>query len=169
MNRLRGSVYFFDSGSLMGNRGYSLTELVLAMVIVGMVALIATPRMASQRRFLSQRSVVNEFIAAQSLATATAVRRGRVAELHIDAAARRYWIEVDTSMAGGGVIDTVGPVRQIQDPTASMSSTRTLLCYDAQGLATTVRACEEGDATVMFSFPGYSRTIEITLLGKLLR
>jgi len=168
MNNLRGSVYLFDSGSLMGNRGYSLTELVLGMVVVGVVALIATPRMASQRRFLSQRSVVNEFIAAQSLATATAVRRGRVAELHIDAAARRYWIEVDTSTAGG-VIDTIGPVRQIQDPTASMSSTRTLLCYDAQGLATTVGACEEGDATVTFSFPGYSRTVEMTLLGKLLR
>jgi prepilin-type N-terminal cleavage/methylation domain-containing protein len=152
----------------MGNRGYSLTELVLAMVVVGVVALIAVPRMASQRRFLSQRSVVNEFIAAHALTAATAVRQGRVAELHIDAPGRRYWIVVDTS-AAGGITDTIGPVRQVQDPTAYLSSNRSLLCFDAQGLATTAGACEEGDATVTFSFPGYSRTVETTLLGKLLR
>ena len=152
----------------MGNRGYTLTELVMAMVVIGVVALIATPRVASQRRFLSQRSVVNEFIAAHSLAAATAVRQGRVAELHIDAPGRRYWIVVDTSVAGG-ITDTIGPIRQIQDPTVYVSSDRSLLCFDAQGLATTVGACQEGDATVTVAFPGYSRMVEMTLLGKLLR
>ena len=152
----------------MRDRGYSLIELVMAMVVIGIVALIATPRLAAGRRSTVRRTVVNEFVAAHSLAIATAVRQGRVAELHIDAPTGRYWIVVDTSTAGG-VTDTIGPVRQIQDPTVSMVSDRTLLCFDPQGLATTAGACEEGDATVTFSFPDYSRTIEMTLLGKLLR
>jgi prepilin-type N-terminal cleavage/methylation domain-containing protein len=152
----------------MRDRGYSLIELVMAMVVIGVIALIATPRLAAGRRATVRRTVVNEFAAAYSLAIATAVREGRVAELHIDAPTGRYWIVVDTSGAGG-VTDTIGPVRQIQDPTASMVSDRSLLCFDAQGLATTVGACQEGDATITFSFPDYSRTIEMTLLGKLLR
>ena len=152
----------------MRNRGYSLIELVMAMVVIGIVALIATPGLAAGRRASVRRTVVNEFVAAHSLAVATAVRQGRVAELHIDAPTSRYWIVVDTSTVGG-VTDTIGPIRQVQDPTVSMVSDRTLLCFDAQGLATTVGACEEGDATVTFSFPDYSRTVEMTLLGKLLR
>jgi prepilin-type N-terminal cleavage/methylation domain-containing protein len=152
----------------MRQRGYSLIELVIAMVVIGVLGLIAAPRVAEGRRASVRRTVVNEFVAAHSLAIATAVRRGRVAELHIDAPTGRYWIVVDTSTAGG-VTDTIGPVRQIQDPTVSMTSNRTLLCFDAQGLTTTTGACEEGDATVTFSFPDYSRTIQMTLLGKLLR
>ena len=152
----------------MRDRGYSLIELVMAMVVIGIAALITTPRLAAGRRATVRRTVVNEFIAAHSLASVTAVRQGRVAELHIDAPTGRYWIVVDTSTAGG-VTDTIGPIRQIQDPTVSMVSDRTLLCFDAQGLATTVGACEEGDATVTFSFPDYSKTVEMMLLGKLLR
>ncbi len=152
----------------MRDRGYSLIELVMAVAVIGIVALIMTPSLVAGRRASVRRTVVNEFVAAHSLAIATAVREGRVAELHIDAPTGRYWIVVDTSTAGG-VTDTIGPVRQIQDPMVSMVSDRTLLCFGAQGLATTVGACQEGDATVTFSFPDYSRTIEMTLLGKLLR
>ena len=43
---------------------------------------------------------------AHSLARSTAVRYARVAELPIDAANARFWVEVDTS--GTGIRDTVG-------------------------------------------------------------
>lgn len=151
----------------MREAGFSLIELALVVVVMGVVALVATPSVLSGKRSAAQRAVVNEFMAGHALARATAVRYGRVAEFHVDPAGKRYWIAVDTS-AVGGVLDTIGPVRVIEHPSMTMSSNRMLLCFDARGLATTAGDCEEGNATVTFAFPDYTKTLEMTLLGKVL-
>jgi hypothetical protein len=90
-----------------------------------------------------------------------------VAELHIDAANAQFWVEVDTS--GTGVRDTVGFIHGPGNGKLTMTSTRSLLCFDARGLATTRAACESADATIVFAMAGRTNTIQITPLGKVLR
>ncbi len=101
-----------------------------------------------------------------SLARSTAVRYGRVSELHIDATNVRFWVEVDTS--GTGIRDTVGLMNDLARQ-VTMSSNRSLICFDPRGLTTTRDACEGGDAMVQFSRSGRVDTLEITALGRVLR
>ena len=51
----------------------------------------------------------------------------------------------------------------------TMTSTRSLLCFDLRGLTTTRNTCESGDALVEFSMAGRTDTFQTTVLGKVLR
>jgi hypothetical protein len=50
-----------------------------------------------------------------------------------------------------------------------MTSTRTLLCFDARGIASTSGTCEPGDAQVIFAEGVMRDTVATTALGKVLR
>jgi hypothetical protein len=50
-----------------------------------------------------------------------------------------------------------------------MSSNRTLLCFDARGIASTAGSCQTGDAQVIFAEGATADTIVTTALGKVLR
>ena len=113
----------------------------------------------------STQGAVDQLMTAHALTRATATRLGGVAELHLDAANVRFWIEVDTS--GTGIRDTVGLVHNLEAVT--MSSDRSLLCFDSRGLTTTRNTCESGDALVQFSLGGRTDTFQTTVWGKVVR
>ncbi len=148
--------------------GYTVMELLIVLVIFGALLAIAVPRFLEAFKGAKTRSAVNQFVSAHALARATGIRYGRAAELHIDAANARFWIEVDTSQAGG-VIDTVSTIHDVGDGQFVMTSNRTLVCFDSRGLATTAGACKAGNVTVVFSLAGRSDTVTVSSLGKVLR
>lgn len=152
----------------MKNAGFSLIELLIVLTIVGILVTVMAPSLSTMLQGERTRSAVNQFVGAHSLARATAIRYGRVAELHIDAANARFWVEFDTSLAGG-VMDTVRMVHNVGEGGLVMTSNRSLLCFDRRGLATTVDTCEEGSALVVFSVAGRADTVTATTLGKILR
>jgi len=151
----------------MKDAGMTLLELVMVMVVIGGLTIITGPPLAQHLRSSMTRTATDEFRLAHSLARSTALRYGRVAELHIDAANAQFWVEVDTS--GTGVRDTVGFLHKPGNGKLTMKSTRSLLCFDARGLATTRAACESADATIVFAMAGRTNTVQITPLGKVLR
>ena len=144
-----------------------MIELAIVLVIAGLLTAMAAPRVAAAFRQRSVSSAGDQFVLAHSLARSTALRYGRVSELHVNAAAASFWVEVDTS--GTGVRDTVGFVHSLAEAGVNMSSTRTLLCFDARGLATTSSTCQAGDATVAFTSSHSVDTVRVTTLGKVLR
>ncbi len=146
--------------------GFTLIEMLIVLTIFGVMVAILMPSMATAFRQHITRGAVDRLAMAHALSRVTAVRFGRVAELHIDAANRRFWIEVDTS--GTGIRDTVGVLTQLDDA-LTVTSTRSLLCFDSRGLATARGACEAGDAIVTFSTNGRADTLKTTVLGKVLR
>ncbi len=150
----------------MRTRGFTLIEMLIVIIIMGIMVAVLMPNMVTTFRQRATRGSVDRLTMAHGLTRATAVRFGRVAELHIDAATRRFWIEVDTS--GTGVRDTVGTLKQL-DAALAMTSTRTVLCFDSRGLATARGVCEPGDAIVTFSTNGRTDTFQTTALGKVLR
>lgn len=152
----------------MRNAGFTLIEMMIVVVILGLVAVFALPKLAATFGKRSTRTAADQFVLAHSVARATAVRYGRVAELHIDAGNARFWVEVDTSQAGG-VRDTVGPVNVLGEGAVTITSNRTLLCFDSRGLPTTRGACEVPSATVDFSLSGNVSTVNVSALGKVLR
>ncbi len=148
--------------------GITLVEMLIVLIVFATLLGVALPRLFEAFQGAKGRSAVNQFVSAHRLARATAIRYGRAAELHIDAASARFWIEVDTSQAGG-VNDTIGSIHNVANPQLVMTSDRALVCFDGRGLATMTGACEAGDVTVTFSLAGRTDTVTVSSLGKVLR
>lgn len=150
-------------------RGFTAIDVVVTTGLLGVVTAFGAPELQDALRRRTIQSAADQFTTAHSLARATAIRYGRVAQLHIDPAARRFWVEVDTSANDVGQRATVWYDRTLTDPGVQVSSDRTLLCFDARGLALDINPCEAGDAQVVFTALQASDTVRTTVLGKVLR
>ena len=84
----------------MKESGFTLMEVIIVTAFIGLLAGVAFPRIADVQSRFAVRGAVTAFMSAHSLTRATAIRAGGVAELHIDATNDRFWIEVDTTLAG---------------------------------------------------------------------
>ena len=150
-------------------RGVTVIELVMVLSVIGIVAATGGPRISAAIERRNTASVADQFVLTHSLTRSTALRYGRVAQLHIDAPNRKFWIDVDTSANGMGQRATIAYVRDVSGNGLEMTSTRTLLCFDARGLVSTLGSCEPGDATVKFTDGVMADSVLTTALGKVLR
>lgn len=147
--------------------GFSLVELLVVMAIIGLLAMIAAPSFSDALHERATSAASDQFVMAHGLARSTALRYGRVSQLHVDGAGARFWIEVDTS--GKGERGLVTYTRSVEREGLTMTSDRALLCFDPRGLSSTAGTCEPGNATLIFAFADKVDTVRITALGKVLR
>ena len=150
-------------------RGFTLLELIIVLFVLALIAAIAAPRLSAALRNRTTQTGADQFIAAHNLARSTAVRYGRVAQFHIDPTTARYWVDVDTSGAGVGQRAIVWYTRDASAAGLTMSSNRTLVCFDSRGFASTTGTCQGGDLQVVFAMSGHADTVRTTTLGKVLR
>ena len=149
--------------------GFTLLEMVLTMFIAAVLAAMGVPKLSSALRQRSVTSSADQFILAHSLARSTALRYGRVAQLHIDTSTARVWIDVDTSANGSGQRATIGYPRTLSENGVTMASNRSIVCFDAHGTATTGGSCEAGNISVTFQDTDRTIVVNATMLGKILR
>lgn len=150
-------------------RGFTLLEVIIVLALLAVVAAMGAPKLSAELRRRTTQLAVDQLATGHSLARATAVRYGRVAQLHIDAANTKFWVDVDTSANGVGQRATVWYARNLAQSGLVMSSNRSLLCFDARGLPLVLGACESGDATVIFTALDRADTLRTAALGKILR
>ena len=150
-------------------RGFTMIESLMVVSIIGLVAAIGGPKVSSALQRRTTASAADQFVVAHSLTRSTALRYGRIAQLHVDAPGQRFWVDVDTSANGIGQRATIANIRYVSDAGLHMTSNRALLCFDARGIASTAGSCESGDAKVIFSDGVVADTVATTILGKALR
>jgi len=150
-------------------RGFTMIETIMVLIILAIVAATGGPRLSAALQRRTSSSAADQFVASHSLARSTALRFARIAQLHIDAPGKRFWVDVDTSANGIGQRATVADIRDMTSPGLTMSSDRTLLCFDARGIASTAGSCQTGDVKVIFTEGGTADTVATTALGKVLR
>lgn len=150
-------------------RGFTMIESIMVLGLMGIVAAISGPRIASALQKRTTASAIDQLALTHSLARATAIRYARVAQLHIDVPGKRFWVDVDTSANGSGQRAIIANVRDMSTAGLTMTSNRTLLCFDARGLPSTSGGCESGDAKILFSDGAQTDSIVTTVLGKVLR
>ena len=150
-------------------KGFTMVEAILVVAVLAIVAAMGAPKLSAALQRRTTASAADQFVLTHSLTRSTALRFGRVAQLHVDAAAQRFWVDVDTSANGIGQRATIANVRYVSDNGLHMTSSRALLCFDARGIASTLGSCESGDAKVIFSDGAMADTVTTTILGKVLR
>ena len=150
-------------------RGFTIIEGVIAMTIISILAAIGGPHIAAALQSRTSGSAADQFVLVHSLARATALRYGRIAQLHIDPSNDKFWVDVDTSADGSNQRGVISNVRDVSGNGLTMTSSRTLLCFDARGIPSTLGTCQPGDAQVIFSDGPRADTIVTTALGKVLR
>jgi prepilin-type N-terminal cleavage/methylation domain-containing protein len=149
--------------------GFTLLEIIVTMFIAAIVAAMGAPKLSSALRQRSVASSADQFILAHSLARSTALRYGRIAQLHIDPSTARVWVDVDTSANGSGQRGTISYIRTLNDNGVTMVSNRSIVCFDSRGTAAVGGACEAGNLSVTFQDADKSVAVSATTLGKILR
>ncbi|MDQ3674691.1 MAG: prepilin-type N-terminal cleavage/methylation domain-containing protein [Gemmatimonadota bacterium] len=147
--------------------GFSLAEQLVVVTIIGLLAVIAAPSFSDALHSRAASAASDQFVMAHGLARSTALRYGRVSELHINAETGKFWIEIDTSGLGERAV--VSDARSVYGGGLTMTSNRSLLCFDPHGLSATTGACEDGDALLIFTSADKVDTVRTTALGKVLR
>jgi prepilin-type N-terminal cleavage/methylation domain-containing protein len=150
-------------------KGFSLLETIIVMFIAAIVAGMGMPKLSSALRQRSVTSAADQFLLAHSFARSTAIRYGRVAQLHIDAATARVWVDVDTSANRVGQRATISKVRFLSVNGVTMSSNRSIVCFDARGVSATGGACEAGNIAITFQDADKSAAVNSTVMGKIVR
>jgi prepilin-type N-terminal cleavage/methylation domain-containing protein len=150
-------------------RGFTIIEAIIVLFLTAIVAAIGGPKLSPALQRRTTASAADQLVLTHYLSRSTAVRYGRVAQLHIDASGKRFWVDVDTSANGIGQRATIAYVRDVGGSGLTMTSTRALLCFDPRGIASTSGSCEPGDARVIFSHGASADTVTTTALGKVLR
>jgi Tfp pilus assembly protein FimT len=149
--------------------GFTMIEAVMVVSVIGIVAAIGGPKVSLVLQRRSTSSGADQFVLTHSLTRSTALRYGRIAQLHVDQPGQRFWVDVDTSANGIGQRAIIANIRYTSDNGLQMTSNRALLCFDARGLASTLGSCESGDARVIFADGVMADTVVTTILGKVLR
>lgn len=150
--------------------GLTITELMLAMVVLAILLALALPRIDNGMRRARLQSATAEFATAHFLARTSAMRYGRPSQLKIDAANANFWVQQDTTVAGSGTLDTVGSVHRMSASNITMTSTRSTLCFDRRGLAYYLAGtCDSANVTIVFTNAGRTQTVQTTAIGKIIR
>jgi prepilin-type N-terminal cleavage/methylation domain-containing protein len=147
--------------------GFTVTELIVTMALIAIVAVIVNPSIAPFAQRASASAAADEFMAVHELARSTAIKYGRSTELHLDASRGRFWVQIDTVQAGA--TDTVAMVSDLTKRGVRMTTDRTVLCFDARGVATGRGTCGSGLATVVFRAQSHQDTVWITAAGNAIR
>ncbi len=145
--------------------GFTLMEIIIALVLMAMVYAIAVPAIGRARVAAAVHNSRHVVVSSISLARATAMRFGRPTVLRLDATEDRLWIEADTSVSGGAV-DTIGFYSFAGELATDLQSNRSSLCFNGRGIGTTGTACPQAGALIVVSLGSKADSVLVTALGR---
>lgn len=150
---------------LRGNAGYSLIELITALVIVAVVMALATPSMSRMVTTYRTENAIEQIRNDLALTRMTAIRNGRSASLRVTSATG-YSVTLDTSttstaLAAQKLISQVN--LGSKDYLVTLSPATTTITFNSRGLVSA------GDGTLKVSRGGVTDSLTITAVGRIYR
>ena len=143
-------------------RGYTLTEMLIVVSIVGLLTLFSVPRFSGLVERNKLTAAREELSAAIATARAAAIQKGRTATLFLSG--NQMWVTVVTSNAGATT--TIVPVKSFSTLyNVSVTSTAPTVTFDMRGFANPRLA-----ATGKFVISGASKkdSVCITTAGQIM-
>lgn len=144
----------------MSRSGFTLTELVVVLVIIGVLFAFGMPRFSDWLVRESMRSARREVTTQLARVRAMAVHRGCPAVLHLDDRTSRVWVTA-CRVQGTGT-ETVGTIDSLLDRFGvSFQADGDSVLFTPQGLA-----LNTSSIFLTFSKGEYSGSLEITPVGR---
>lgn len=113
-------------------RGYTLTEMLIVVSVVGLLTLVSLPRFSGLVERNKLTAAREELAAAIATARAAAVQKGRTSTLFLSG--NQMWVTVVTSNAGA--TSTVVPVRSFSSLyNVSVTASDPSITFDMRGFA----------------------------------
>jgi prepilin-type N-terminal cleavage/methylation domain-containing protein len=147
----------------MSKRGYTLLEMLIVVVLLGVLMALAIPRLQSAFAGSSTRSARSALTTLVAKARAAAVARGCRAAVHFTSAANgSAWVTV---CGPDGGVDTVGGVEQIGDRFhVAFTATRESVTFAPSGISF------DNVSTTLWLTAGSRRdSVVINPIGKVMR
>jgi prepilin-type N-terminal cleavage/methylation domain-containing protein len=124
---------------VLNRRGFSLTEMMIVMVLMAALGVIALPRSRALFIRSSVRGARTTVFNAIQQAKVTAVSQGRSAQVNFETATGRMFVSASPRRApcpgGGCTMDTLGLVRQLTTQYGvTVNPTQTTYAFDSRGL-----------------------------------
>ena len=152
----------------MRRRGFTMLELMIVIVIVGVLALVGFPKIKDAIQKTNVRSARVATSTYVATARAAAIQRGCRGVVHFSASTGAVWVTVCPRMttSGSGTIDTIGIVSQLGTLyNITLSETQDSVQFDPRGLR-----LNNTSTTVWFAATsGEQDSILINQLGKVVR
>jgi prepilin-type N-terminal cleavage/methylation domain-containing protein len=153
-------------------KGFSIPEVLVVTVVMGLIAAIAYPLLSRARARVDVSAAREAFSSSHSLARQVAAQYGRLCRLHLDPNENRFWVTVDTSTVPGlQRLDTVRPIVDVgrQFGGVRVEGRQMTFCFDPHARATARSDCDLPNATVVFRLRSVTDTVTISRLGRLRR
>ncbi len=149
----------------MRTNGFTTIEMVIVIVLMGIVAAMAFPRI---RGALERQSVRSARAAAQTFvvkARAAAVQRGCRGVLHVRSDGR-VWVTICTTTPGGGrTLDTLGPIDSLGARyKVQVAPSRDSIEFDPRGMKIGFQR-----VVVVFSNAAIRDSLVVNEVGKVVR
>jgi prepilin-type N-terminal cleavage/methylation domain-containing protein len=152
------------TASLRSRAGFTLAEVLAALVIMGILLAIAAPRMTGIVQSAGRGSVTNQLAADLSLTRMRAMRAGNRARLVINSTGTAYTVELRGT--DGALLERVKTVSLTQEyPGLTLSPVNDSVVFDGRGL-------RRSGATRIVAMQGSTSlrdTLTISALGKVNR
>lgn len=142
-------------------RGFSLIEMLIVIVVIGMIALVALPRSQAAFRKAQLRSARNAVINLYQQARTRAINENRRMTLNLDGTSVWVTAQPRRTVGGAGDRDTVGSIHNMTTQYGVALSGGTVYTVDARGLGTVPGA----PTKILFTKSGVSDSFTITGYG----
>ena len=148
----------------MNRRGFSMIELMVVVVMVGLMTLIGFPRIQSQLTRSEVRSAASRVSAIYAQARANAIQTGRTTTVNVEG--NRLWLTVNV----GGTVDTVGVVQHLDSVYKVAVSLNEYaddgIFIDGRGILTPQLV---GEGVIMVSRGAYTDSVVIGRYGSIIQ
>ncbi len=145
--------------AVRGRRGFSLIEMLLVVVLIGIVTAIGLPRLRDAKVRSDVRSARVVLVSLYSQARAAAVQTSRTTTLNVSGTSA--WITANSP--AGGTLDTIGTVRNLsQGYGVALAATPNQVTIDPLGFGRL-------GTTIVLSNAGIVDSIMITGFGRIQR
>ncbi len=142
----------------MNRRGMTLIEVALVLVIIGVMAAFAFPRIGDGLTRQSVRSARTMFIAVHARARATAIQRGAQTQLILN----NNTLEVRSINPVSGAVQTVGRIEDLgRRYGVTVQPTSLTLTFDPRGIG-----METAQTTISITKGAFGSTVVISPVGR---
>jgi prepilin-type N-terminal cleavage/methylation domain-containing protein len=146
------------------NRGFTLVEAAIVIVVIGLLGILAFPRISAAMSKSDLRSARTTMVNLMAAARAASVASNRMTALQFDAGKAYVTATPRWTVGGGGTVDTVGSVKDLTVLyKVSVTHKPASVQFDPRGFGSGFAAAAD---SIVLTRGSYKEVISIDGLGR---